>query len=86
MLLNIVFKVYSRYSARAMTQVKLHNSHAAGMADIPSAVFIFNEDLACQLEIKDFSYTEVFIAIENDRVSISQAVVYASTCSMCYYF
>ena len=84
MLLNIVFKLYSRYSARAMTQVKLHNSHATGMADIPSAVSVFNEDLACQLETKDFSYTEVFTAIENDRVSKSQAVVEVSEWSSCF--
>ena len=28
------------------------------MADIPSAAFVFTEDLACQLEIEDFSDTE----------------------------
>ena len=32
--------------------------HIAWMADIPSAAFVFDEDLACQLEIEDLSDTE----------------------------
>ena len=35
------------------------------MADIPSAAFVFDEDLACELETEDFLYTEgIFTAIE----------------------
>ena len=56
-----------------MTQTQLHT---AGMADILSAAFVFDEDLACQLEIEDLSDTELyFTAIENDRVGIRRAVV-----------
>ena len=54
-----------------MTQAQLRNSHAAGMADIPSVVFIFGKDLLCELQIEDFSDTE---GIQNDRVGISRAV------------
>ena len=35
--------------------MQLHSFHATFLAEILSAVFIFNEDLACELEIKDFS-------------------------------
>ena len=38
-----------------MTQAQLQT---AGMADIPSRSFVFDEDLACQLEIEDLSNTE----------------------------
>ena len=41
-----------------MTQPQLRDSCANGMADIPSAVFVFDEDLVCELEIKDFLDTE----------------------------
>ena len=41
-----------------MTQVQLHT---AGIADIPSAAFIFDEGLACQLEIKDLFDTGVLL-------------------------
>ena len=41
-----------------MTQAQLHNFRAAGVADIPSAAFVLDEDLACELEIEDFSDTE----------------------------
>ena len=41
-----------------MTQAQLHNFCAAGMADMPSAAFMFDEDLVCQLEIEDLSDTE----------------------------
>ena len=41
-----------------MTQVQLHNSRATGMADILSAAFVFDKDLACQLEIEDLLDTE----------------------------
>ena len=47
------FQVCFRYSARAMTQAQLHNSRATGMADIPSAAFVLDEDLACELEISN---------------------------------
>ena len=53
-LLNIVF-IYISSFTHAMTQTQLHT---AGMADISSAVFVFDEDLACQLEIEDLSDTE----------------------------
>ena len=36
---------------RAMAQYRWN-------ADIPSAAFVFDEDLACQLEIEDLSDTE----------------------------
>ena len=36
-----------------MTQAQLHNSRATGMADIPSAAFVLDEDLACELEISN---------------------------------
>ena len=39
-------------------QAQLHNSSAAGVADIPSAAFIFDKDLACELKVEDFSDTE----------------------------
>ena len=32
--------------------------HTTGMADIPSAAFVFDEDLVCQLEIEDPLDTE----------------------------
>ena len=38
-----------------MMQAQLHT---AGMADIPSSAFVFDEDLACQLETEDLSDTE----------------------------
>ena len=41
-----------------MTQVQLCNSHAAGMADIPSVAFVFGKAFLCELEIEDFSDTE----------------------------
>ena len=44
-----------------MMQVQLHNFRATGMADILSAVFVFDEDLACELEIKDFLDTEAIL-------------------------
>ena len=34
---------------------QLHSFHGTFLAEILSAAFIFNEDLACELEIKDFS-------------------------------
>ena len=43
-----------------MTQAQLHNSRAAKMADILPAAFVFDEDLVCQLGIKDFSEQKVF--------------------------
>ena len=48
----------TKYSARAMLQAHLHNSCAAGMTDIPSAAFVFDNDLACGPEIEDFSNAE----------------------------
>ena len=45
---------------RAMTQAQLHT---AGMADIPSAAFVFDEYLACQLEIEDLSDTKVILLL-----------------------
>ena len=41
-----------------MTQAQLHT---AGLADILSAAFVFDENLACQLEIEDLSDTEGII-------------------------
>ena len=41
-----------------MMQVQLHSSRATAIPDILSAAFVFNEDLACKLEIKDFWNTE----------------------------
>ena len=38
-----------------MTQAQLHS---AGMGDILAAVFVFDEDLVCQLEFEDLSDTE----------------------------
>ena len=38
-----------------MMQAQLHTT---GLADILSVVFVFDEDLACQLEIEDLSDTE----------------------------
>ena len=35
--------------------MQLHIYHATFLAEILSGAFIFNEDLACELEIKDFS-------------------------------
>ena len=35
--------------------MQLHSFHATFLAEILSAAFIFNEDLTCELEIKDFS-------------------------------
>ena len=35
--------------------MQLHSFHATFLAEILSAAFIFNEDLACELEIQDFS-------------------------------
>ena len=52
------FHIYFQYSAQAMTQAQIRDSCAARMADIHSAVFVFDEDLACELEIKDFLDTE----------------------------
>ena len=52
------FHINFQYSARAMTQAQIRDSCAGRMADIHSAVFVFNEDLACQMEIKDFLDTE----------------------------
>ena len=52
------FQICFQYSARAMMQAQLHNSRAAGMADIPSAAFIFDNNLACEPEIEDFSNAE----------------------------
>ena len=37
-----------------MKQVQSCNSCNAGMADVPSAAFVFDEDLVCKLEIEDF--------------------------------
>ena len=48
-------------------RAQLHNSCAAAIANILSVAFVFNEDLACKLGIKDFLNTES--AIENDRVA-----------------
>ena len=41
-----------------MTQAQLRISRAAGMTNVPSAAFVFDEDLAYQLEIEDFLDTE----------------------------
>ena len=35
--------------------MQLHSFHATFLAEILSAAFIFNEDLVCEVEIKDFS-------------------------------
>ena len=43
------------------------------MPEIPSATFIFDEDLACELEIEDFSDTEG--AMENDRGGMRWAII-----------
>ena len=59
------FQINFRYSPCAMTQAQLCNSHGARMADILSAAFVF----------EDFTSTEGIFAIENDKVSIPQAVV-----------
>ena len=56
-----------------MMQAQLHNSCVTAIANILSAAFVFNKDLACKLEIKDFLNTES--AVGNDRVSICRAVV-----------
>ena len=40
----------------------------ARMTEVPSAVFVFYGDLACELEIENFLNTEG--AIENDRGGI----------------
>ena len=34
--------------------MQLHSFHATFLAEILAAAFIFNEDLTCELEIKDF--------------------------------
>ena len=50
-----------------MTQVQLHNScdtFFVGMAHISSAAFVFNEDLACKLEITDSLDTEGILLSE----------------------
>ena len=52
------FHTHFQYSARAMTQPQIRDSCANGMAGIPSAAFVFDKDLVCELEIKDFSDTE----------------------------
>ena len=54
MLSVTVFKFISGFT-RGMMQAQLHT---AGMADIPSAAFVFDENLACQLEIESLSDTE----------------------------
>ena len=46
------FQIYFQLSACAMIQAELHNSSVAGMADIPSAEFIFNKDQACTLDVE----------------------------------
>ena len=65
-----------------MMQAQLHNSCATAMADILSAAFVFNKDLACKLEIK--KYRKYFTAIENDKVSIHRAVVESGKCLSCF--
>ena len=54
MLSVTVFKFISGFT-RGMMQAQLST---AGMADIPSAAFVFDENLACQLEIESLSDTE----------------------------
>ena len=70
---------------RAMMQAHMHTP---GMADISSAAFVFDEDLACPLEIEDLSDTEgtciYFTTVENDRVSICRAVVETGKCLSCF--
>ena len=39
----------------SIQHMQLHSFHATFLAEILSAAFIFNEDLACELEIIDFS-------------------------------
>ena len=39
-------------------QWRNHNYMIHGMAAIPSAAFVFDKDLVCELEIKDFLDTE----------------------------
>ena len=58
-MLSVTKYNFQRDSASAMTQVQLCNSRAAGMANILSAPFAF----------EDFLTTEGILAIENDRVS-----------------
>ena len=57
-MLSVTKDIYFQYSACAMTQAQLRNSRVTGMADILSAVLVFDEDLACELEIEDFLDTE----------------------------
>ena len=54
------FQIYFRFQ-RAMTQAQLHT---AGMADILSAAFVFDEDLVCQLEIEDLSNTKGILLLQ----------------------
>ena len=51
--------------------MQLHSFHATFLAEILAAAFIFNEDLACELEIRFLGNVR---CIENDRGSIHQAV------------
>ena len=57
-MLGVTKHSFQIYSALAMTQAQWHNFYAAGMADVPSAAFMFNKDSVCELEIEDLSDTE----------------------------
>ena len=59
------FQIYFQYSACTMMQAQLRNSSATGMADIPSAAFVFNEDLVVPAGNRRFlGYRRYFTAIE----------------------
>ena len=53
-MLNVTKHSFQNFIS-GIQHMQLHSFYPTFLAEILSAAFIFNEDLACELEIKDFS-------------------------------